>query len=275
MNSPDFVAFASDVAHEAGAVLMNHYEKVNIEYKGAFDTVTAADRAAEKLIVERIRARFPTHSIIAEEGGGIDRGGDCVWYVDPLDGTTNFAHGMQRFCVSIGLWSQGEGRVGVVFDPTRGDLFCAEAGSGAYLNTRRLRVSQVSDFRQALFATGFPSSIRHVNTNVHYFYQVAMHSHGVRRTGSAALDLCSVACGHLEGFWEIGLKPWDVGAGLVILGEAGGQYCDFEGGRYRPGDARLVCANGKVTGALLELFAEVGRGEFRAAMPPVTGSAGA
>ena len=275
MNSPDFVAFAADAAREAGAVLMGHYGKVDVEHKGAFDTVTAADRAAEKLIVGRIRARFPAHSIVAEEGGGVDRGGGFVWYVDPLDGTTNFAHGMERFCVSIGLWSEGKGLAGVVFDPVRGDLYCAEAGSGAYLNTRRLRVSDVADFRRALFATGFPSSIRRVNPNYHYFYQVAMRSHGVRRTGSAALDLCSVARGHLDGFWEIGLKPWDVGAGLVILSEAGGQYCDFEGGGYRPGDARLVCANGKVTGALLELFAEIGRGELRAAMPPVPGASGA
>ena len=274
MNSPDFVAFAADAAREAGAILMSHYEKVDVEHKGAFDTVTAADRAAEKAIVGRIRTRFPDHSIVAEEGGGVERGGSFVWYVDPLDGTTNFAHGMERFCVSIGLWAEGEGLVGVVFDPARGDLYCAEAGSGAYLNTRRLRVSDTADFRRALFATGFPSSIRRVNPNFHYFYQVAMGSHGVRRTGSAALDLCSVARGHLEGFWEIGLKPWDVGAGLVLVSEAGGQYCDFEGGGYRPGDARLVCANGKVTGALLELFAEIGRGELRAAMPPASGAQG-
>jgi myo-inositol-1(or 4)-monophosphatase len=267
MNSPDFVSFASDVARDAGAVLMSHYEKVTVEYKGLFDTVTVADRAAEKLIVARIRAQFPSHSIVAEEGGGIDQGDDYVWYIDPLDGTTNFAHGLPRFCVSIGLWAKGRRRMGVVFDPTRNELYCAESGSGAYLNTRRLKVSEVADFRQALFATGFPSSIRHSNVNVHYYYQVAMNSHGVRRTGSAALDLCSVARGHLEGFWEIGLKSWDVGAGLVILAEAGGHYCDFEGGGYQPGDAHLVSTNGKVTDAVLKLFADVGRGEFLSPMP--------
>ena len=154
--------------------------------------------------------------------------------------------------------------VGVVFDPVRDDLFAAERGSGAYLNRRRIRVSEVADVTRGLFATGFPSSIRDTNPNVHYFHHVAMSTHGVRRTGSAALDLCSVAQGHFDGFWEIGLKSWDVGAGLVLLSEAGGEYCDFEGARYRPGAGRLVATNGRVTKPLLELFAEVSKGEGRA-----------
>lgn len=267
--APDYIPFAAELAREAGAVLMRHYGNVQVEHKGSFDTVTAADRASERLVVERIRSRFPSHSIVAEEGGNFEGAGELIWHVDPLDGTTNFAHGLPRFCVSIGLWSRREGLAGVIFDPVRGDMYAAERGSGAYLNSHRIRVSDESDLRRSLFATGFPSSIRATNPNMHYFHQVAMATHGVRRTGSAALDLCAVAAGHFEGFWEIGLKPWDVAAGLVLLSEAGGEYCDFDRNRYRPGDRRIVATNGKVTSDLLELLAEVSRGHQRHALPPL------
>lgn len=272
LNAADYIPFVTDLARGAGAILMRHYARVQVEYKGRFDTVTAADRASERWVVERIRSRFPTHSIVAEEGGGFDGDGELVWYVDPLDGTTNFAHGLPRFCVSIGLWGRGEGLVGVVFDPVRDDVFAAERGSGAYLNRRRIHVSGVADLARGLFATGFPSSIRDTNPNIHYFHQVAMLTHGVRRTGSAALDLCSVAQGHFEGFWEIGLKSWDVGAGLVVLSEAGGEYCSFDGGRYRPGEGRLVATNGNVTEPLLDLLGQVSRNEGRVAIPPPAAS---
>ena len=205
--------------------------------------------------------------MVAEESGGVAGEGEFTWYVDPLDGTTNFVHGVPRFCVSIGLWARGEGLAGAVYDPLRDDLFAAERGSGAYLNHRRIRVSDVDRLRDGLFATGFPSSIRDTNPNMHYFHQVATLSHGVRRTGSAALDLCSVSQGHFEAFWEIGLKAWDVGAGLVVLAEAGGQCCDFGGGRYRPGDMQMMATNGRVTAPLLRLFAEIGRGEYRSPIP--------
>ncbi len=271
MAADDYIPFATELARGAGAILMRHYSNVQVEHKGRFDTVTAADRASERWLVERIRLRFPNHSVVAEEGGGYDGNSDFTWYVDPLDGTTNFVHGLPRFCVSIGLWARGEGLAGVAYDPTRDDLYAAERGSGAYLNRRRIRVSGETDLSRGLFATGFPSSIRDTNPNLHYFHQVATCSHGVRRTGSAALDLCSVAQGHFDGFWEIGLKPWDVGAGLVVLSEAGGQFCDFEGRRYRPGAGRLVATNGKLTGALLDLLAEVSRGGGRVPVPALQG----
>lgn len=261
MTSVDYIPFATELAREAGAILMQHYRNVEVEYKGRFDTVTAADRASERWVVDRIRSRFPSHSIVAEEGSGFDGSNELVWYVDPLDGTTNFAHGLPRFCVSIGLWRRDRGLAGVVFDPVSDDLFAAERGSGAYLNQRRIRVSGIEEFESGLYATGFPSRNRSSNPNLHYFHQVALATHGVRRTGSAALDLCSVAQGHLEGFWEIGLKPWDVGAGLVVLTEAGGEYSDFRGHPYRLGDERLVTTNGKVTGKLLALFSRVAKGE--------------
>ena len=269
VHAADYIPFATDLAQGAGAILMQHYAKVQVEYKGRFDTVTAADRASERWVVERIRSRFPTHSIVAEEGGGFEGDPDFVWHVDPLDGTTNFSHGLERFCVSIALWGREEGLIGVIYDPIRDDVFAAERGSGAYLNRRRIRVSEVDDLAKGLFATGFPSSMRRRNPNIHYFHQVATLTHGVRRTGSAALDLCSVAQGHFDGFWEIGLKSWDVGAGLVILTEAGGEYCDFEGRRYRPGHGRLVATNGRVTTALLELFGEVTQGRYRAPLPEI------
>ena len=268
MIADDYIPFATDVARGAGSILMRHYNKVQAEYKGRFDTVTAADRAAERWVVERIRSRFPSHSIVAEEGGGFDGGGEFVWYVDPLDGTTNFVHGLPRFCVSIGLWGRGEGLAGVVYDPVRDDLYAAERGSGAYLNRRRIRVSAESDLSRGLFATGFPSSIRDTNPNLHYFHRVAMSTHGVRRTGSAALDLCSVAQGHFDGFWEIGLKSWDVGAGLVLVAEAGGEFCDFDGRRYKPGAGPMVATNGSLTKGLLDLFADVARGGQRAVPAP-------
>ena len=270
MSAVDYIPFATDIALEAGSILMRHYRRVAVEYKGAFDTVTAADRAAERFVVGRIRAQFPAHAIVAEEGGSHQGDGEFVWYVDPLDGTTNFLHGLGRFCVSIGLWDRGEGLVGVVYDPLHNDLYTAESGSGAYLNHRRIRVSEQADFKRGLYATGFPSSIRGTNPNLHYFHQVAMVTHGVRRIGSAALDLCTVAQGHFEGFWEIGLKPWDVGGGLVILSEAGGSCCDFDGGNYSPGDERMVATNGKVTAELLQLFAAVTRGEHSVSVPAIT-----
>lgn len=269
LHAADYIPFATELAHGAGAILMQYYSAVKVEYKGRFDTVTAADRASERWVVERIRSRFPSHSIIAEEGGGHEGDGDLVWYIDPLDGTTNFAHGLPRFCVSVGLWGRGEGLAGVVYDPIRDDLFTAERGSGAYLNRRRIHVSEVEDAAKGLFATGFPSSIRTTNPNLHYFHQVAMSTHGVRRTGSAALDLCSVAQGHFEGFWEIGLKSWDVGAGLVILSEAGGEYCDLHGGRYSPGKGPMVATNGRITNGLLKLLAEASSDESRLPLPRI------
>ena len=267
INAPDYVAFAEDIAREAGAVLMRHYGTVGVEYKGSFDTVTAADRASERLVVSRIRARFPSHSIVAEEGGGFKADDEFTWYVDPLDGTTNFAHGLPRFCVSIGLWSRSGGLAGVVYDPLGGDLFAAERGSGAYLNSRRVEVSGIADLASGLFATGFPSSVRDTNPNLYYYHEVARCTHGVRRTGSAALDLCSVAQGHFEGFWELGLSAWDVGAGLVVLAEAGGEFCSLDGGRYRPGNPGVVATNGKVTSALVKLLGDVSTCRRRTPIP--------
>ncbi|HUA63258.1 MAG TPA: inositol monophosphatase family protein, partial [Verrucomicrobiae bacterium] len=189
-----YLETAVEIAREAGSLLTGYFERrVPFETKGEFDLVTEADRASERLVVERLRSHFPTHSIVGEEGARFEGPTDYRWYVDPLDGTTNFAHSFPVFNVTLGLERAGELIAGVVFDPCRQELFTAERGAGAYLNNRRIRVSAAARLSDSLASTGFPSRKRHHNVNIHFYYQLAMASHGVRRTGSAAVDLAYVA----------------------------------------------------------------------------------
>jgi myo-inositol-1(or 4)-monophosphatase len=227
-----YLETAVEIAREAGALLAHYFERrIGYELKGEHDLVTEADRTSEKLIVERLRTYFPSHSIVAEEGGGNKGTSDFRWYVDPLDGTTNFAHGFPVFNVTLGLEQAGELIAGVVFDPTRQEMFTAERGAGAYLNNRRIRVSTVKRLEDSLVATGFPSRRRHENINVHFYYQLAMLTHGVRRAGAAAIDLAYVACGRLDGFWEFGLNPWDMAAGALLI-RGRGNLLGHEGRRH-------------------------------------------
>src|SRR5436305_5503206 len=227
-----YLETAVDIAREAGALLANFFERrVPFELKGDFDLVTEADRASEKLVVERLRTKFPSHSIVAEEGGGHEGPSEYRWYVDPLDGTTNFAHSFPLFNVTLGLERSGEMIAGVIYDPLRQEMFSAERGSGAYLKNRRIRVSSCKNLADSLASTGFPSRKRHQNVNIHFYHQMAMASHGVRRTGSAAIDLAYVACGRLDLFWEFGLKPWDMAAGARLVREAGSRPSDMRGAR--------------------------------------------
>jgi myo-inositol-1(or 4)-monophosphatase len=269
----DYVEWASEVAREAGALLVRYYERrVRVEYKagkGDVDVVTEADRASEKYIVERIRARFPEHAIVAEEGGGRESGSPFRWYVDPLDGTTNFAHSFPQFCISLALEKDGRIVAGVVFDPLRDELFAAEHGGGAFLNQRPIRVSAVAALAESLLATGFPSRKRHQNSNIHFYHQVTLASHGVRRPGSAALDLCYVACGRLEGFWEFNLSPWDTAAGWLLVEEAGGRATDMHGAAFRLPTGSIAASNGLIHGQLIEAFARVFRGEYLEPLPPI------
>lgn len=262
-----------EIAREAGLVLANYFERrVAFELKGEYDLVTEADHASEKLVVERLRARFPSHAIVAEEGGGHESVSEYCWYVDPLDGTTNFAHGFPAFCVTLALERAGELIAGVIYDPLRNETFTAERGAGAYLNNRRIRVSKCARLQDALVATGFPSRKRHANVNVHFYYQMAMFTHGVRRAGSAALDLAYVACGRLDGFWEFGLNPWDQAAGLLLVSEAGGALSDMKGGAPRLRGPHVLTDNGLIHQEILGLFADIFAGRFRVSLPEIAPS---
>ena len=261
---------AVEIAREAGALIANYFERrIPFELKGEFDLVTEADRASERLVVERLRSHFPTHGIVAEEGGGHESASEYRWYVDPLDGTTNFAHGYPVFNVTLALEQAGEMIAGVVYDPIRQEMFTAERGSGAYLNNRRIHVSGVARLQDSLVCTGFPSRKRHLNINVHFYHQLGMATHGVRRSGSAAIDLAYVACGRLEAFWEFGLNPWDMAAGRLLVAEAGGRVSDMNGEPHRFGAPHVLADNGRIHGQLLEIFGEVFQGRFRVPMPAI------
>ena len=262
---------AVEIAREAGCLVANYHERhVAFESKGEFDLVTEADRASEKLVVERLRSHFPAHAIVAEEGGGHESPSDYRWFVDPLDGTTNFAHGFPMFCVSIGLERAGEAIAGVVYDPIHQELFTAERGSGAFLNSHRIRVSETKRLSDSLASTGFPSRKRHHNINIHFYYQLAMASHGVRRTGSAALDLAYVSCGRLDFFWEFGLKSWDISAGTLLVSEAGGRVSDMTGAPLNVTTSdHLLAGNGVFHDEILAAFAEIFRGHQRIPLPPL------
>jgi myo-inositol-1(or 4)-monophosphatase len=263
---------AVEIAREAGALLAGYFERrVGFELKGEFDLVTDADRASERLVVERLRSHFPAHGILAEEGGGHESASEYRWYVDPLDGTTNFAHGYPVFNVTLALERAGEMIAGVVHDPIRQELFSAERGAGAYLNNRRIRVSNVRRLEDSLVCTGFPSRKRHLSVNVHFYHQLAMATHGVRRSGSAAIDLAYVACGRLDGFWEFGLNPWDMAAGRLLTEEAGGRVSDMEGKPHCFSAAHLLIDNGHIHDQMLQIFGEVFRGEYRVPLPRMGG----
>ena len=254
---------------------MEHFQRrVAVEYKGDADLVTVADRESETLIREFIRKHWPSHDILGEEGGLRDTGSDYRWYVDPLDGTTNFAHGFPVFCVSMALEHKGTRIAGVIFDPTRDELFAAEQGSGAYLNHQRIQVSKTANLSECLLATGFPSHKRHKNPNIFFYHQITLRTHGVRRAGSAALDLCNVACGRFDGFWEFNLNPWDTAAGVLIVEEAGGKVTDFSGGPFQLNSRETVASNGLVHAALVNEFdPDLCRARARAAARPVNVSA--
>jgi len=264
----DFVAGMAEIAREAGALLMDYFHQhVKVEYKGEVDLVTVADRKSEALILERIQARWPKHDVLGEEGASIETGSDYRWYVDPLDGTTNFAHGFPVFCVSLALEWKGQRIAGVVYDPTRDELFSAERGSGAYLNGEPIRVSKVANLAECLVATGFPSHKRHKNPNIFFYHQITLRTHGVRRAGSAARDLASVASGRFDGCWEFNLNPWDTAAGVLLVEEAGGVVTDFSGGPFQLNSRETVASNGLVHPALLREFEAIFQGKGLEELP--------
>jgi myo-inositol-1(or 4)-monophosphatase len=266
-----FPETAAAIAREAGALLVRFFERrIAFEYKGEHDLITEADRASETLIVERLRSHFPSHAIVAEEGSGHAARSEYCWYVDPLDGTTNFAHGFPVFNVTLALEHAGRLIAGVVYDPIRDEMFSAERGSGAYLNGRRIHASRADRLEQALVATGFPNMRRRDSINVLFFHQMAMATHGVRRPGAAALDLAYVAAGRLDAFWEFGLKSWDMAAGLLLVEEAGGSISDMNGAPALLTSPHILADNGRIHAETLELFWEIFRGQLREPLPQVT-----
>lgn len=256
------------IAREAGSLLMEQFHRrVKIEYKGGADLVTIADRQSEALILERIRRDFPNHDVMGEEGTRIETGSDYKWYVDPLDGTTNFAHSYPVFCVSLAVEHRGERVAGAVYDPTRDEMFVAEKGRGARLNGAAIQVSSTATLSECLVATGFPSQKRHKNPNIYFYHHLTLHSHGVRRAGSAALDLCNVASGRFDGFWEFNLNPWDTAAGVLIVEEAGGRVTNFSGGPFEIASRETLASNARVHGELLAEFQAVFSGKALEELP--------
>ena len=218
-------------AFEAGKLLMDKFESgIRVEFKGKYDLVTEADRQAEALIIKLIRERYPDHNFLAEEGVYTETGSDCRWIIDPLDGTTNYAHGFPWFAVSIALEVKGRLELGVVYNPYVGDFYVAERGCGAFLNERRLQVSTIDSLERSLLATGFAYDHKKCKANNYdYFTRFQKQAQACRRPGAASLDLASVAAGRFDGFWELKLKPWDLAAGILLIEEAGGLVSNFDG----------------------------------------------
>ncbi len=218
-------------AFEAGKLLMDKFESgLRVEFKGKYDLVTEADRQAEALIIKLIRERYPDHDFLSEEGDYTETGSDYRWIIDPLDGTTNYAHGFPWFAVSIALEVKGRLELGVVYNPYVGDFYVAERGSGAFLNERRLKVSTIDTLERSLLATGFAYDHKKCKANNYdYFTRFQKEAQACRRPGAASLDLASVAAGRFDGFWELKLKPWDLAAGILLIEEAGGLVSNFDG----------------------------------------------
>jgi len=245
-------ALLVEAAQRAGQRLLELFEKgVSIEFKGTVDLVTEADRAAEQLIIGLIQQRFPDHDILAEEEGTRYRGSDHRWIIDPVDGTTNFAHGFPWFAISIGVEVKGAMVLGVVHNPCTGEFYLAEHGCGASLNGRPLKVSATDQLPQALLATGFPYDRKESPVNNYdHFINFQQSAQACRRPGAASLDLACVAAGRFDGYWEMKLKPWDVAAGVLLVEEAGGRVTDFDGMPMRLDGCECLASNGLIHGAM-------------------------
>jgi myo-inositol-1(or 4)-monophosphatase len=249
---------AIEAALEAGRFLKMNLGKVkHIERKLGQETnlVTEIDRKAEEMIITKIKQRYPHHDFLAEESGSHKKTSEYRWIIDPLDGTTNFTHGLPVFCVSIGLEVKEELILGVIYDPNLQELFTAEKGKGAFLNNRSIKVSSTDVLRESLIVTGFPYNIRSNPYNaIQHFTNFLREAQAVRRLGSAALDLCYVACGRFDGFWEVALNPWDMAAGVLLLEEAGGTYTDFRGLPSTIHNPNVLTTNGRIHDQMVEVL---------------------
>lgn len=244
-------------AKEAGAILRQGLEQQRtIEFKGVKNLVTDMDRRSEETIADLVRQALPHHNVLCEEGTRLQGDSGYRWYVDPLDGTTNYAHGYPCYSVSIGVEQDGELIFGIVYDPSQEELFMAERGGGAFLNGKRLQVSTIAGLPDALLATGFPNDVAGAeHNNLDQFVKFMTRAQGVRRPGSAALDLCYVAAGRFDGFWELKLYPWDMAAGILMVTEAGGRVTDLHGGPHRLSNPQIVASNGLLHAEMLRVLA--------------------
>ena len=249
---------ATQIALDAGKILTTRLKKgITIQHKGTIDLVTDADRASEEYIVGQLRAAFPNHGILGEEGAKVEGTSDFLWVIDPIDGTTNFAHGFPYFSVSLGLVKGDEVVLGVVYNPMTEECFVAQRGNGAFLNGKRIAVSAQATLQESLLTTGFPYDIATTTAdNMESFALASKATQGVRCLGSAALDLCQVASGRLEGFWERSLQPWDIAAGSLIVAEAGGQVTGCGGQRFSATGHEICATNGLIHDDLVQLLTE-------------------
>lgn len=248
---------AVEAARKAGKILKDHLGQIKeVNYKSDIDLVTDVDRLSEHCVVETIKRQYPGHQILAEEGeNNYSTASEYRWLIDPLDGTTNYIHGLPCFCVAIALEKKGELILGVVYDPIRDELFTAEKGKGAFLNQERIVVSRIEKLENSLLVTGFPPNIWYdQGKSFEHFKNFTVRCQGVRRLGSAEIDLCYVAAGRLEAFWERGLKPWDMGAGALIVMEAGGRVTDFQGRTFDVYQGEILASNGRIHDAMQEIL---------------------
>lgn len=252
----DLKECAIEIAREAGIFLKDKLNSVHtIDYKGEINLVTEVDKISEEMITSKINALFPDHDILAEEFTDIDRGSDFRWIIDPLDGTTNYAHGYPFFCVSIALERLNTMTVGIVYDPMLDEMFVAEKGKGAFLNDREIHVSNTRGIIKSLLATGFPYDIREdSHNNLNYFNEMILKAQAIRRAGSAALDLAYVAAGRFDGFWELKLNPWDIAAGWLLVEEAGGIVTDMGGNDYHLESSSILASNGRIHKEMMDVL---------------------
>ncbi len=255
------INFAIETAVSAGKVLLEKFgKKLDVSKKGDINLVTEADLASEKLIVERIKTHYPKHVILAEESGeNVATDGDRLWkwIIDPLDGTTNFAHGYPCFAVTIALEHKGEIVIGVTYDPTRDEIFAAERGQGATLNGKKISVSRTENLSDSLIVTGFPYDFAKRESVVKNLLKLLFRARGVRRDGSAAIDLAYVACGRFDGFWEEGLNPWDVAAGFLLVSEAGGMVTHYDGSSFNIYKSPILATNGLIHDEMIQALADL------------------
>lgn len=262
ISSQKYLNFAIRTAKQAGKLILANYgKKFSIEFKGENpkDLVTAIDKASEKFIIKAITGSFPDHEILSEEGGGKNKSdqspatkSDFLWVIDPIDGTTNFAHGYSFFAVSIGLLYKGKPLVGVIYAPMLKELFYAQKGGGAYLNGDKIRVSKVKSLQTSLLSTGF--AYNNWAANMPHFEYFLNESQGIRRGGSAALDLCHIAAGRLDGYWEYKLKPWDIAAGVLIVTEAGGKVTSLDGSPLDLYSQKILATNSLIHSSMATHF---------------------